>query len=47
MATPVSDAAVSQIVYLPSNVFLSNPADMADIVDAIRKVARALPGSRA
>lgn len=40
-ATPVADRAVNEILYLPSNVFLGSGDDIADVVDALRKVAAA------
>ena len=38
LPTPVADQAAKEIVYIPGDVLLGTPADMAEIVAAIRKV---------
>jgi dTDP-4-amino-4,6-dideoxygalactose transaminase len=38
LSTPVADQAVSEVVYIPQDVFLGTAADMEDIVAAIKKV---------
>ena len=44
MPTPVADQVVTEILYLPANVFLGEASDMADIADAVRKVERHASG---
>jgi dTDP-4-amino-4,6-dideoxygalactose transaminase len=38
MQTPVAEAAATDMVYIPQNVFLGTEADMSEIAAAIRKV---------
>ncbi len=38
--TPVADAAVRELIYLPQNVFLGTESDMMEIAAGIRKVER-------
>ncbi len=38
LPTPVADQAANEIVYIPQEVFLGPPTDMADIVAAVRKL---------
>jgi dTDP-4-amino-4,6-dideoxygalactose transaminase len=40
MPTPVADQVVTEILYLPANVFLGTAGDMEDIAAAVRKVER-------
>jgi dTDP-4-amino-4,6-dideoxygalactose transaminase len=40
LPTPVSDQAVQDTVYIAQDVFLGTPADMEDIVAAVKKVER-------
>jgi dTDP-4-amino-4,6-dideoxygalactose transaminase len=38
LPTPIADQAVKEIVFIPQNVFLGTPADLEDIVAAVKKV---------
>jgi dTDP-4-amino-4,6-dideoxygalactose transaminase len=40
LPTPVADQAAREVVFIPHHVFLGTPADMEDVVAAVKKVER-------